>query len=173
MAIRVQPALIACDNCRLPLPIRLATPGEVGTSWQCSGCGARYYGVLDIDAAQESINNVSVPPAPNPRVMVGSEIVAALHRRAPCAKPTVDSRKHPRKISTDQMIIMVDGAELPARAVDVSIGGVGCVIPIELHPGREVMLRFSELPGAPQTTGVICACDKWENGYRLGISFTR
>lgn len=148
-------------------------PGEVGSSWKCSGCGARYFGVLDAEAAPDTINNVTVPTMPNPRIMVGRELVAALHRRAPLDRPIMDTRKYPRKISDDQMTIIVDDVEVPARAVDVSIGGVGCVIPVEIRPGREILLRFTDLPGSPKATGVVRACETWEDGYRLGIAFTR
>lgn len=165
--------MLACDNCRLPLPIRLAAPGEVGSSWQCAGCGARYFGVLDDDAAHDSLNNVAVAAAPNPRIMVGREIVAELHRRAPSDKPVMDSRKYPRKLSDDKMTVMVDNVEVPAQAIDVSVGGVGCVVPIDIQPGREIMLRFAELPGSPMCAGVVCACDPWKDGYRLGVAFTR
>lgn len=165
--------LIACENCRLPLPIRLVIPGEVGTSWQCVACGARYFGVLEIESAQESLNNVAVAAEPNPRIMVGRELVAALHRRAPLDKAVIDSRKYPRKLSDDQMTVLIDNAEVPAKAVDVSVGGVGCIIPIEIVPGREVMLQFTELSGAPKCTGVVCSCDPWDDGYRIGVAFTR
>lgn len=173
MTTSTEQKLIACDNCRLPLPLRLAIPGEVGSSWQCAGCGARYFGVLEIECGQNMINNVAVASEPNPRIMVGRELVAALHRRAPLDKPVMDSRRYPRKLSEELMTIMIDNTELPARAVDVSIGGVGCVVPIEIHPGREVILQFAELPGSPHCTGVVRACDPREDGYRLGIAFTR
>lgn len=172
MATNTQLLLIKCDNCQLPLPIRLAKPGEVGSSWQCAGCGARYFGVLDVEGSQDAINNVSVPSAPNPRIMVGRKLVAELHRRAPFNKAVIDSRKHLRTVSDDAMVLIVDDSEIPSKTIDVSAGGVGCFIPIAIRPGREILMRFTELPNTPTCAGVVRSCDTWEDGYRLGIAFT-
>lgn len=55
----------ACVDCGLPIPLRRVRPGETGRSWECAGCGARYYAVFDEGCAADSFRNVR--PAEPPR----------------------------------------------------------------------------------------------------------
>jgi CheY-like chemotaxis protein len=43
-----------CVGCGRPLPLRRAREGETPASWVCASCGARYRGVLDEEAPEES-----------------------------------------------------------------------------------------------------------------------
>jgi predicted RNA-binding Zn-ribbon protein involved in translation (DUF1610 family) len=48
----------SCTTCGTHLPLRLPRTGEQGINWQCTACGYRYYGVLDEDASEDTIENV-------------------------------------------------------------------------------------------------------------------
>ncbi len=47
-----------CASCDLPLPLRRPGPEEVGTSWVCGYCGARYRAVFDDTAPPDHHFNV-------------------------------------------------------------------------------------------------------------------
>jgi CheY-like chemotaxis protein len=48
----------SCVECGLPLPLRRPLGNEPARSWICCGCGARYRGVLDEEAAADTLCNV-------------------------------------------------------------------------------------------------------------------
>lgn len=45
-ALRAEQASGKCSGCSLPLPLRLPAAHEQALQWECTGCGARYRGVL-------------------------------------------------------------------------------------------------------------------------------
>lgn len=48
-----------CKECELPLPLLKPTPGSNSViGFTCSGCGALYKGILDMDAPIDVILNV-------------------------------------------------------------------------------------------------------------------
>ena len=47
-----------CVDCGLPLPLRRPQPDDQASSWLCSGCGSRYFAVLDDSFPDEIQNNV-------------------------------------------------------------------------------------------------------------------
>ncbi|UCE61743.1 MAG: response regulator [Phycisphaerales bacterium] len=50
-----------CASCNTPLPLRRAFPDEVGESWVCAFCGARYKAMLDKDSPAAILRNARRP----------------------------------------------------------------------------------------------------------------
>ena len=50
-----------CATCNTPLPLRRTFPGEVGESWVCAFCGARYKAVIDTDSPAAILRNARRP----------------------------------------------------------------------------------------------------------------
>ncbi len=50
-----------CATCSTPLPLRRAFPDEVGESWVCAFCGARYKAVIDTDSPAAIRRNARRP----------------------------------------------------------------------------------------------------------------
>ncbi len=57
-----------CVDCGLPIPLRRLRPGEVGSSWECCGCGSRYFAVLDDRFSVDVLRNVRPAPRISPRI---------------------------------------------------------------------------------------------------------
>ena len=56
-----------CVTCSLPIPLRRPQAGEVGSSWECCGCGGRYFAVLDEDSDPDILGNVRPADNATPR----------------------------------------------------------------------------------------------------------
>lgn len=60
----------------------------------------------------------------------------------------------------------------PLQVTDSSLTGLGALCGVELTPGMSLSLCAADIP-APTRTGVVVRCRREENGWRIGLSFTR
>ncbi len=162
-----------CDDCRADLPLYLPIPGETGSSWCCVGCDARYFGVLDTDAEPQALVHVRPADDPNPRVMVGREIVAQLFRRRDRDSRVLESRKNIRTDCTETLTLILPDRRVSATSVDASVGGLACLADDPVATGQALMIRFESLVNTPICTGEVSNCEPQGDRFRIGISFTR
>ena len=55
-----------CVDCSLPIPLKRPRPGDEASSWECCGCGSRYFAVMDPDSPadiQRNVRRVNPPGA--------------------------------------------------------------------------------------------------------------
>lgn len=83
-------------------------------------------------------------------------------------------RQHPRWTWSVDLLVRVDDGPmmdqtLPARAVNVSLGGVGMIVRAPLRAGVGVTIRVTSETEA--VSGTVVHCTKIMQGYLVGLSF--
>lgn len=164
---------LRCEGCHTDLPLYLPVPGETGSSWCCVNCDARYFGVFDTDAEPELLVLVRPADDPNPRVMVGREVVGQLFRRRDRGSRVLDARKNSRSECVEELTLILPDRRVSATSVDASVGGLACLASDPVTPGQSLMVRFESVANSPICTGEVSSCTPDGDRFRIGIAFTR
>ncbi len=161
-----------CNVCGLALPIRLPRPGEVASSWECRYCGSRFYATLIDDSPPNVLTNVRPADDVHPRISIGSEVLAQLHRRDGRPGRRFDERQFQRVQSGVELTLIVDCEEIATQSIDLSAGGVGFISPTPVEIGAIITARFESVPGKPSAICTVRNCIPLSDGhFRVGAEF--
>lgn len=162
----------ACNSCGLVLPIRLPLPGEVASSWKCRFCGTRFYATLVDHSPASILGNVQPAEDIHPRIAIGGKVLAEMYRRKDRRGRRFEERHFTRIQSDFALTVVIGGAEMSARAVDLSAGGLGLIAPALPKVMDEIVVRFDSIPGRPAARCIVRNCSEIEPGqFRIGAEF--
>ena len=162
----------SCNVCGLALPIRLPRPGEVATSWECRFCGSRFYATLIDDSPPNVLTNVRPADDVHPRISIGSDVLAQLHKRDGRPGRDFDERHFHRVQSGVDLTLIIEGRKIATQSIDLSAGGVGFISPTAVEIGAIITARFESVPGKPSAICTVRNCTPRSDGrYRIGAEF--
>ncbi len=162
----------SCNVCSAPLPLRLPRPGEVASSWECRHCGSRFYATLIDNCQPDVLTNVRPADDVHPRIAIGGQVLAELHKRDGRPGRGFEERQFPRVEHHLSLSVSIEGLPMAAQTMDLSAGGLSFITHQKAEPGDVFSVRFESIPGRPIAQCVVRNCTEMRPGvFRIGAEF--